>query len=249
MTRFVLAVVTAVLVLARAGAHAEPLSWSDLSDLPWPSPQESYASYDQAREAMWNDVYSEGGVELYCRTAFSHAAVEEMELLGNRLSLEHAFPADTAAEFFGFETRDCDTAIAGVARSRRALCLSAVADLHNLWPAYERLNQSRGKVPFGELPGEGTRRPAWRVFCPDFERQRAPREGMVEPTIEARGDIARSLIYMHFVYGLPLDDVIAEQSLLLDWHAMDPPDARERARGVAIERVQPGTWNPLISGG
>lgn len=125
-------------------------------------------------------------------------------------------------------------------------CEFAVADLRNLWPAFERLNQSRGTAPYGELEGEGTEDERWRSFCPDFERQRAPSPAVVEPTASARGDLARAIIYMHFVYGLPLEPVVTDPNILLAWNDADPPDREEIAREDIIEAVQENGRNPLV---
>lgn len=83
--------------------------------------------------------------------------------------------------------------------------------------------------------------------CPDFERtnRKVGIEDFVDPTPDARGEIAWLLIYMGQVYDLPLDGAINEKSLLLAWHEQDPPDDQEQAREREIRRLQ-GTWNPLV---
>ena len=57
--------------------------------------------------------------------------------------------------------------------------------------------------------------------------------------------VARSIVYMHFVYGLPLEDAVEDRNLLLTWMAQDPPDAEETRRNGLIARIQ-GTSNPLL---
>jgi len=193
---------------------------------------------------MWQ-LYQAGGVELYCRAAFTVAHVRHGRIGANRLSVEHVYPASMIARHFGFQGRDCERPIPGVVASH-ASCVAALSDLHNEWPAYERLNQSRSTARFGDLPGEGTTDRRWTSFCPDFERQRAPREAVVEPTRYSSGEIARTLLYMHFVYDLPLGDVVTDPNLLLRWHRDDPPDAHERLREQAIVRLQAGGANPLV---
>jgi deoxyribonuclease-1 len=117
-----------------------------------------------------------------------------------------------------------------------------MADLQNLWPAFARVNSSRSRLRFGELAGEEARR--YREFCPDFERGRGTK-AVVEPHDEVKGDIARSLVYMHFVYGLALEDAVADKGLLLSWMQADPPDAEEFRRNAVIDGLQ-GTPNPLL---
>ena len=68
---------------------------------------------------------------------------------------------------------------------------------------------------------------------------------MVEPRDEVKGDIARSLVYMHFVYGLPLENAVSDKDLLLTWMHADPPDAEEMRRNALIDQLQ-GTPNPLL---
>jgi endonuclease I len=226
---------------------SDALTWDILERMSWPEPQETFASEAAAERAIWSGVYGNGGVELYCRTLFSAAQSAASEISGEKLSLEHVYPAATAATHFRLDGRSC---VAGNADAERSQCRSAVADLRNLWPAYERLNQSHGTAPYGELEGEGTSDERWQGFCPDFERQYA-REGqaVVEPTEAARGDIARTLLYMHFVYGLPLEPVIVDRELLLRWHIGDPVDTVETAREDAIEALQGNGRNPLVPRG
>ena len=59
------------------------------------------------------------------------------------------------------------------------------------------------------------------------------------------GDVARSIVYMHFVYGLPLEDAVSDKQLLINWMAQDPPDDEELRRNAMIDRLQ-GTGNPLL---
>lgn len=225
-------------------SQSDAPTWDSLEQMSWPEPQDTFANEGAAERAMWSGVYANGGVELYCRTAFTAAQSAATDISGEKLSIEHVYPAATAAAHFVLDGRSC---VAADAAAERSQCRSAVADLRNLWPAYERLNQSHGTAPYGELEGEGTSDERWQSFCPDFERQYA-REGqaVVEPTEEARGDIARSLIYMHFVYGLPLNEVVTDRDLLLAWHIADPPDATEIAREDAIEALQRNGRNPLV---
>jgi deoxyribonuclease-1 len=90
-------------------------------------------------------------------------------------------------------------------------------------PALGAINSSRGKKLFGEIPGEKHTLPrsmAADSTC-DYERTAAT----VEPRRTVRGDIARSLFYMHVEYKLSLNGMLP---LLKRWHAADPPNAHER---------------------
>jgi len=94
--------------------------------------------YDTARDQFfWLKLYALGGVTLYCNHVFPseqvHASISGPRLsnAGERLSVEHAYPADWIAEANGCPNRnDCDVPPYRFAE----------ADLHNLWPALGRIN-------------------------------------------------------------------------------------------------------------
>jgi deoxyribonuclease-1 len=117
-----------------------------------------------------------------------------------------------------------------------------MADMQNLWPAFQRVNSSRSNLRFGDLP-ENTP-PRFADFCPTYRRGTGS-QALVEPRDEVKGDVARSLVYMHFVYGLPLENVVSDKRLLLGWMQADPPDAEEMRRNATIDALQ-GTPNPLL---
>lgn len=223
-----------------------PLTWARLERMNWPEPQTTYHGYNRrVRDAAWGEVYARGGVELYCRDRFTGADAQARRTHDIALTLEHAYPAIIAARFFGFADRDCEEQ--ALARVEEALCLAATSDLHNLWPAYGPLNSSHGDSPYGELPGEQNRR--FTEYCPDFERGIGNAPDLVDPADAARGDLARSILYMHYVYGLPFDDAVDDPEHLLSWANDDPVDAAESHREDEIQRLQPGSRNPLIGAG
>lgn len=216
-----------------AGAlPAQRTGWDQIAELPWPQDgQRTYATYEDARRIFWKKLYPDGGTELYCGISFDADRVSAVP--GEKLSVEHVFPADAIAETEpGCTNRTCQ-----VGRVQRAM-----ADLQNLWPALQKVNSSRGRVRFGMLPQ--TVKPRFPEFCPSFRRGIGT-QAVVEPRDEVKGDVARSLVYMHFVYGLPLEDAVSDRDLLLDWMAMDPPDNDEVRRNALIDRLQ-GTANPLL---
>jgi len=205
-------------------------SWDALADLPWPQGgQTTFKTYDDARPVFWRKLYPQGGTELYCGVAFDrrHKAGKLA------MSVEHVFPADAIAE----TEPTCKDRSCAAPRVQRAM-----ADLQNLWPALGRVNSSRSNLRYGEIPGEDARR--YPEFCPDFERT-AGAKAKVEPRDDVKGDIARSLVYMHFVYGLPLENAVSDKDLLLTWMKADPPDAEELRRNALIDQLQ-GTPNPLL---
>jgi deoxyribonuclease-1 len=111
------------------------------------------------------------------------------------------------------------------------------ADLHNLYPTRAGTNGARSNMTFGDVPGEA------REFgnkC-DFEIDTMNR--VVEPPPGARGNVARSIFYMHREYGLPIELTLL--LVLKAWNLSDPSDGEERRRNDVIEGLQ-GTRNPFI---
>lgn len=223
---------------AAGGTHqagllpAQRTGWDKLAELPWPQEgQVTYPTYEDARRIFWKKLYPQGGTELYCGVGFD--AERRASVPGQALSVEHAFPADAIAETEpGCTNRTCKAV-----RVQRAM-----ADLQNLWPALQKVNSSRGRMRFGNLPHDVKSR--FPDFCPAFRRGTGA-DTVVEPRDAVKGDVARSLVYMHFVYRLPLEEAVSDQDLLLDWMALDPPDDAEVRRNSLIGTLQ-GATNPLL---
>jgi deoxyribonuclease I len=179
------------------------------------------------RDWFWTKLYVNGGRELYCNVVF---------LRGQRVTVEHVYAADWIADRFGCNNRNCS----------HATYKRAEADLHNLWPALGAINSSRGNKRFGEIPGEKRTLPrsiAADSTC-DYERTTAVngQDAIVEPRKVIRGDIARSLFYMHVEYDLDLKGML---SMLKRWDRSDPPNAHERWRNKQIENLE-GIRNRFI---
>ncbi len=66
--------------------------------------------------------------------------------------------------------------------------------------------------------------------------------GSVWARDSVKGEIARSLFYMHAEYGLSLRDMLP---MLKRWNEEDPPNAHERQRNDTIEELQ-GIRNSFI---
>lgn len=199
--------------------------------------QSTILGYDTARDDyFWPRLYALGGVTIYCDHVFPSNEVHEavggrrLSNAGERLSVEHAYPADWIAEANGCPDRNnCDVEAYSFAE----------ADLHNLWPALGRINSSRQDLPLGELAGETNRR--FTDICLDYERN-SGFGAIVEPQDSAKGELARSLLYMSVSYDLPIRGSL---DVLVDWHRNDPPSDEERWRNNLIEDLQ-GSRNPFI---
>ena len=215
------------------GANQQSADWEKLSELPWPQGgQHKYQTYDEARRIFWKKLYPAGGTELYCGVNFD---ADRVATVDEKLSVEHVFPADAIAE----TEPGCTNRTCSATRVQRAM-----ADLQNLWPALQKVNSSRSKLRYGVLPVSV--KPRFPEICPSFRRGIGV-QAVVEPRDEVKGDVARSLVYMHYVYGLPLEDAVSDKSLLLTWMSQDPPDEEELRRNVLIDHLQ-GTPNPLLEG-
>lgn len=171
---------------------------------------------------FWSRVYPDGGETLYCGRRFGRHK-------GRSINIEHVFPMSWTLKRFGCRDRDQCRRISPEFNRIEA-------DMHNLYPAIGEINQARSSYAFDMIDGE--RRNFGRCdFEIDQHRHRA------EPRPASRGNIARAMFYMHDKYGLTIFKQQGE--LLKQWHREDPPDAEERRRNDAIEKVQ-GTRNPFI---
>lgn len=224
-----------LLVFARLGIAL--VLATGLSLGPAAAQQSRIDGYDTARDSFfWPRLYALGGVTLYCAHVFPSNEIQRarggarLSTAGERLSVEHAYPADWIAEANGCPNRDACNLPA---------YRFAEADLHNLWPALARINSSRQDLAFGELPGEGARR--FTDICADFERSSGA-GALVEPRDAVKGELARAQLYMMVFYDLPLHGSL---DVLVAWHRADPPDDVERWRNTLIEKLQ-GTRNPFI---
>lgn len=112
------------------------------------------------------------------------------------------------------------------------------SDLHHLFPTDSQLNQIRGNFPFGDVPDE---RP-W-LKCNLTQIDQGPDGLRFDPPVVHKGNVARALFYFAVRYNLSID--ADQEADLRRWNVQDPPDAFEKNRNAAIERVQ-GNRNPFI---
>jgi deoxyribonuclease I len=122
------------------------------------------------------------------------------------------------------------------------------SDLHHLFPVDAEANTMRASRPFGELecndavPNVEQTTCAWQAGGSALEILQDP-VAPFEVRPMRRGDVARAKFYFSVRYELPISD--DEEALLRQWHADDPPDARERARDEAIFAIQ-NNHNPFV---
>jgi len=184
--------------------------------------QTGIEDYEQARKLFWRRLYSGEGETLYCGKRLGPG-------YDKGTNIEHVFP-------MAWVTNALKCGRRKQCRETSDRFNQIEADLHNLYPARTDVNDARGAMSFGEVPGE--RR--WRGGC-DFEVDEHQR--IVEPRPAVRGDIARAMFYMRDTYDLVIFDRLGAR--LKAWHRDDPVSARERQRNDAIEQIQ-GNRNRYI---
>lgn len=179
------------------------------------------SAYNNVRDNLfWPTLYKDSYVTFYCAVA---------KAAGEKVTLEHVYPASWIAHANSCESRkNCP----------KDSYREASSDMHNLWPALNRYNTSRGNQPFGEIEGNI---PRFSGDTCDFERT-SGKGAIVEPRDSIKGDIARSILYMVHWYDLPDHDMLP---LLIKWHIQDPPSNSEKLRNTRIEELQ-GNRNPFI---
>lgn len=178
--------------------------------------------YEQARKLFWRHLYNDGGETLYCARQFGAG-------YNAGINVEHVFP-------MAWVTNALKCGRRKQCRERSERFNRIEADLHNLFPARTEINDARGAMRYGEIPGERH----WDGQC-DFEVDEGRRA--VEPRPAARGEIARAMFYMQDMYDLVIFN--RQGALLKRWHRQDPVSAHERRRNEVIERIQ-GTRNKFI---
>lgn len=124
-------------------------------------------------------------------------------------------------------------------------------DLHNVLPADFGSNRWRSSLPFGEVIGEV--RWSSSKKAPGISRVGEDADGsrVFEPDTEARGRIARSMLYFAIRHGedpeVPISFTNFRKELpkLMRWHAEHPVTPAERLRNDRVEAFQ-GNRNPIV---
>lgn len=185
--------------------------------------QDRLKDFDTARQLFWGSVYSAGGWTLYCGLRFE-AEGEADKIMA---TIDHIYSMPRVYEDLGCRSRlQCK-------QTKPEQYNRIEADLHNMYPATGELVVSRTDTVFGEVDADKSR----YADC-DFERHRR----VIEPRDIAKGNIARSLLYMREEYGLALPE---DLELLKAWSREDPPSEQEINRNDVIEKLQ-GNRNPFI---
>jgi deoxyribonuclease-1 len=175
------------------------------------------ASYAGGMDTLFlEQVYPNGGSTLYCQEPFQ---------LGDRILVTQIYDERRLAQHFG-------------CRSSR-LCRNnpqftdIYQDRHALFPVTRLAELDRRRTLFGDLP-DTTNKNAHCGYKQSFQ--------VFEPPVNAKGDVARAMLYLHERYELPL---LGTLEMYQRWSREDPVTDEERQRNNVIEKLQ-GNRNPFI---
>ncbi len=162
------------------------------------------------KEEFWGKLYANGGKTLICKKEFSKKSILVTE-------------SYIYSSLWIRDILDCGTPRQCRENSERYRQLTS--DLHNIYPEDARFELERRAAKFEELDDS--------VPLTDCDIKRV--FGVIEPPDVVKGDIARSLFYMHTTYDLPL---YGDLNQLKRWHRADPPSKEEINRNNAIKALQ-----------
>ena len=186
----------------------------------------SIKNYDEISENIfWSDLYPGGGWSLYCGFRFENQSNSNENHL---FVIEHIYPVSEMLKFLKCKSRrQCRL-------EKNEKFIRMEADMQNLYPVWQDASVARSNREYGSIEGE-----EWRFENCDFERGFKT----IEPRPLARGNISRSVFYMHTHYGLPINN--SNIDLLKRWNKEDLPSKQEKSRNDRIEEIQ-GKRNPYI---
>ncbi|WP_292441542.1 endonuclease [Methylophaga sp.] len=198
---------------------------------------------------MMEKVYFDHRETLYCGATFDEKKritlpvgfhTEKYVKRAKRVEWEHVVPAENFGRTFG-EWRDghpsCVDSKGKAFRGRN--CASKMnkeyrymqSDLYNLYPTIGAVNAMRSNYNFTMLPDV---KPAFGSCLVKIDSRK------VEPTIESRGQIARTYLYMEKRY--PRYKMSKSQKqLMLAWNREYPVTSWECVRADRIRKIQGNT--------
>jgi len=137
--------------------------------------------------------------------------------------------------------------------------LSAKADLHHLYPTYNRINGKRGNKSFAEIPDNLTK--SWLIDNNKGSKRKPNNrninnysesyKNLFEPREAHKGAVARSMFYIHALYNHSnLDSrwFYSQLKTLKMWDKQYPVTRKEFQRTKNIQKVQ-GNYNPFVLDG
>lgn len=211
-------------------------------------------SFSKAKRMLEREVYADHRVTLYCRAPFDDRkritlpegfTTPKHEKRAARVEWEHVVPAENFGRFFS-EWREGDAVCVdnkGKAFKGRKCAEKAnqtfrfmQADMYNLYPAIGAVNAMRSNYNYAMLPNAKN---TFGTCAMKIEDRRA------EPPEYARGEIARSTLYMAAAY--PLYRLSSQQRKLMEsWNKLYPATEWECTRAERIRALQKND-NPFVT--
>jgi len=178
-----------------------------------------------AQDLFWNQLYEGGSWTLYCGYRFEQ---DRKSPEGYTIGIDHIYATEWMFDYLNCNNRSqCYSQNIELFRQMES-------DLHNLYPAWTAITVHRAGRVFGNVNGEEQRFDACDVKW---------KAGVFEPRDISKGNIARSIFYMHTQYSAPVPGNMMEE--MKQWNKDDPPSDQEKTRNDRIQRLQ-GLRNPYI---
>lgn len=179
----------------------------------------------------WNWVGKSGGRVDHNSCGYR---VRSQENRAERTEWEHALPASS----FGQQRQCWQNGGRKNCTANDPVFSRMEADLFNLFPSVGEVNGDRSNYPFG-VAQVAVGQYGQCQSKTDFKGR------TFEPRDEAKGQVARTLFYMHDHYNLRMSD--QQQRLMMAWDKQFPVTAWESERNKRITRVM-GHTNPFVTG-
>ena len=210
-------------------------------------------SFNKAKQLLERQVYFDHRVTLYCAAEFDAKknitlppgfVAQKHQKRATKVEWEHVVPAENFGRTFK-EWREGDPVCVnnkGKSYKGRRCAERAnqeyrfmQADMYNLYPAIGAVNAARQNYNFQMLPHAQS----------DFGTCEMKIDGRrAEPPERARGQIARTHLYMASAYPrFRLSD--QQRKLMTAWDRMYPVDSWECTRAGRIEKIQKNE-NPFV---
>lgn len=115
-------------------------------------------------------------------------------------------------------------------------------DNHNIYACEGLINNYRGSLDFGEVPHNSSTQQI--IYGQSLDCYKSG--GVFEPCDEAKGEVARAVMYCAVYYGYDITDIFTNVETCLKWHfETDPVDNRDIFRNNTIHGLQ-GNRNPFV---
>lgn len=118
---------------------------------------------------------------------------------------------------------------------------NAKPDNHNVFACEGKINNERGNLKFGDVENTSSNRITVHGHQTDCYKTKS----LFEPCDDAKGEIARSLMYGAVTYGFDPTRMITSIDLMLEWHEEFPVSNREIYRNNTAYKLQ-GNRNPFV---